>query len=129
MAVVQSVVGPQLSSASGRQAVWVTYNSQNPEIGVLPVGSYFVRAHVHVTEAFDSNGADTLTVGYDADTDALITSVDVSSTGVKTVTLGVLQGYNSTARAMEAYYVNGGSEPTVGKALVILEIWKVPTQP
>ncbi len=113
----------------GRMVCWVTKDSQNPTLGMLQAGSYFVRAHVHVTEAFNSGGTDLLEVGYDADTDACITSVDVSTTGVKSVTLGALNGYNATARKIEAYYANGGSEPTTGKAIVILEIFRVPTSP
>lgn len=115
--------------ASGRMKAWVTKDVQNPVLGILQPDTYFVRAHVHVTEAFNSSGNDTLTVGYDADTDAFITSVDVSSTGVKSVTLGVLQGYNSTARKVEAYYVNSGTEPTTGKAIVILELFRLPPSP
>lgn len=95
----------------------------------MPPGSYFVRAHCHVTQAFNSDGTDEITVGYDADTDAFITAIDVSSTGVKSVTLGALNGYNGTARSVEAYYVNGGSEPSQGKALIILEFFPVPVQP
>lgn len=98
-------------------------------MGALLAGTYLAAAHVHVTEAFNSDGTDTLTVGYDADPDAFVTSVDVSTTGVKSVTLGALSGYNGTARAVEAYYVNSGTEPTTGKALVILEILRVPKQP
>lgn len=116
-------------ASGGRMTAWVTKNSQNPALGILQPNTYFVRAHVHVTEAFNSDGSDTLTVGYDTDSDAFITSVDVSTTGIKSVTLGALAGYNSTARKVEAYYVNGGSEPTTGKALVILELFSTPTQP
>lgn len=113
----------------GRMAAWVTSTSQNPTLGILQPNTYFVRAHVHVTEAFNSDGSDALTVGYDTDSDAAITSIDVSTTGIKSVTLGALAGYNSTARKVEAYYVNGGSEPTLGKALVILEIFPSPPSP
>lgn len=109
--------------------VWVTKDVQNPDIGILPAHTYVLRAHVHVTEAFNSDGTDTLTVGWDSDSDAIITSVDVSTTGIKTVTLGSNVGYNSVARKMEAYYVNGGSEPTTGKAFILLEIIRIPSQP
>lgn len=115
--------------ARGRMAVWVTKDAQNPVLGILPANSYVYGAHVHVTQAFNSDGTDTLTVGYDADTDALVTSIDVSSTGIKSVTLGALNGYNSVARNVEAYYVNSGTEPTTGKALVILEFYRVPVSP
>lgn len=120
---------PTTEPARGRLQAWVTKDAQNPILGILQPGTYFVRAHVHVTEAFNSSGNDTLTVGYDADPDAFITSVDVSSTGVKSVTLGVLQGYNGTARNVEAYYSNSGTEPTTGQALVILEVFRVPPTP
>lgn len=108
---------------------WATYARQTVPLGNMPAGRYFVRAHVHVTEAFDSDGADALTVGYSTDTDAFIESVDVSSTGVKTVTTGTLTGYNGTARPVVIYYAAGGSAPTQGKALVILEFFDVRSEP
>lgn len=98
-------------------------------MGILRPGTYFVRAQVHVTVAFNSDGTDNITVGYDADTDAFITSLDVSTTGVKTASLGTLNGYNGTARTVEAYYTAGGSAATAGKAIVILEIFPVPISP
>jgi hypothetical protein len=116
-------------TSNGRMMAWVTSSSQNPTLGILQPGAYVARAHVHVTEAFDSDGTDTLTVGYSTDTDAFVTSVDVSTTGVKSITLGILSGFNSTARTVKAYYVNGGSSPATGKALVILEILSSPPQP
>jgi len=108
---------------------WVTSGTQNPTLGVLQAGSYVKEAFLHVTEAFNSSGTDNISVGYDADTDAFVTNVDVSTTGVKSLTLGALNGYNGTARKVEAYYVNGGTEPSAGKALVILEIDRVPLEP
>lgn len=119
----------QRPEGSGRLAVWVTKDSQTPVLGIMQPGRYLARAMVHVTEAFNSDDTDTLTVGYTTDTDAAVTSIDVSSTGIKTATLGALSGYNATARTLEAYYVNGGSEPTTGKALVILELLPVPLSP
>ncbi len=108
---------------------WVTWDNQNPSLGILPANSYVVNVRIHVTEAFNSDGTDNLSVGYDADNVAFATNTAVNLTGVKTVTLGTLEGYNATARAVEAYYVNGGSEPTTGKAFVILEYYRVVTQP
>lgn len=130
MTTLPATVGPPSdATARGRMAVWVTKDVQNPVLGILPAGSYVYGAHVHVIQAFNSDGTDGLTVGYDADTDALVTSIDVASTGVKSVTLGALSGYNSVARNVEAYYVNSGTEPTTGKAIVILEFYRVPPSP
>lgn len=104
------------------------HKTQNPPMGVLPAFSYVLRVHIHVTEAFNSDGDDQISVGYDADTDAFATATDVSTTGVKSVTLGTLAGYNATARDVEAYYVNSGTEPTAGKATVVLEYTLVTRQ-
>lgn len=47
------------------------------------------------------------------------TDIDVSSTGVKTATLGATaKTVDATSRAVEVYYTNGGSEPGAGKAHV-----------
>lgn len=104
---------------------WVADNAQNPSLGTLPASTYVTNVRLQVTEAFNSDGADEIKVGYDADDDAYITLTDVSSTGIKTPTLGTLAGYNGTSRAVEAYYVNGGTEPTTGKAIVIVEFYRV----
>jgi hypothetical protein len=74
----------------------------------------------------DAGGADQVTVGHDADVDAFGVSTDVSSVGIKNVTGGAEHGYIATARAVEAYYTNGGSNPTTGKAIVILPWHFVP---
>lgn len=110
-------------------SAWVAYLNQNPSLGTLPANCYVSTVRVHVTVGFDSDGTDLLTLGYDADPDAFMASLDVSTIGVKATTLGTLNGVNTTSRAVEAYYVNGGSEPTVGKALVTLEYYRVPATP
>lgn len=111
---------------------WVADDAQNSdmdnELGSnnLPVGTWVDPPALHVTEAFNSDGTDTIAIGYDADTDAFGDETDVSSTGLKNMPAGTLEGYNSTARAVEAYYVNGGSEPTAGKAIAMLHYRFVP---
>jgi len=122
--LLPSTVAPP---ASARLQGWVTHTQQTVDLGTMPANRYFVRAHCHVLEAFNSDGSDTLTVGYSDDTDAFVQSVDVSSTGVKSVTLGTLTGYNGTARPVNIYYSPGGSAPSEGKAYVALELW--PTHP
>lgn len=109
-------------------AAWVAAAATNPALGTLPADAYVPRVHVHVTEAFDSDGTDALTVGTDADPEAYATAVDVSTTGVKTVTLGASAGYGAAAQAVEAYYTAGGSAPTTGRALVVVEYLAVPAE-
>lgn len=108
---------------------WVTYSRQTIDLGSLPADTYIMGAYVHVTEAFNGSGTDTITVGSDADPDAIVTSIDVSTTGVKSVTLGVNAGYNASAQQMKIFYANGGGEPTTGRCLVILETSRTPPTP
>jgi hypothetical protein len=104
---------------------WVADSATTVFMGVLPQDSYVLGVHLHVTEAFDSDGADNINVGWASDTDAIFTATDVSTTGVKSPTLGANNGYNSTEQTMNAYYVAGGSAATAGKALVIVEFARV----
>jgi len=110
-------------------SAWVTFSRTTIDLGALPANTYILRAHVHVTEAFNSDGSDTLLMGSDADTNAVITTVDVSTTGIKSVTLGVNAGFNSVAQPLKIFYTAGGSAPTTGAALVILETVKTAPSP
>lgn len=104
---------------------WLADDKQEVILGKIPYNVYVARVHIHVTEAFNSDGTDLVTVGWDADPDALATSADVSTTGVKSLTLGANEGFNSTEKTVKAFYSNGGSEPTTGKAIVIVEFFRV----
>lgn len=108
---------------------WITSGRQTVDLGKLPSDTYIMRAHCHVTQAFNGSGTDTVTIGNDVDPDAIATSVDVSTTGIKSVTLGVNAGYNSLAQQLKIYYANGGGEPSAGAALFIIETAKVPDSP
>lgn len=88
-----------------------------------------MRVLCHVTEAFNSGGTDEVTVGNDLDPDAIVTTVDVSSTGIKSLTLGVNAGYNSAGQQLKLFYSNGGSAPTTGKCLFIFETTRTPPTP
>lgn len=113
---------PQIS----RLQAYVTSSQQNPTLGTLPPNSYVLRAHLHVITNFDSDGTDNIQCGYDADQDFIFANIDVSSTGVKSVTLGSGAGYNSVARKIEGYYTNGGTEPSQGNAFILIEYMVVP---
>lgn len=108
---------------------WVTHSRQTVDKGSVPADMYVLRGHCHVLEEFDSDGTDTITVGTDADPDAFITDIDVSTTGVKSVTLGARAGFTQDASPIKFFYANGGSEPTTGKALITLELAKSPPLP
>lgn len=108
-----------------RLTAWVYFNGQNPRLGILPMHSYVVGFRLQVSTAFDSDGTDLISCGYDAATTAIFTGTDVSTTGVKAPTAGTLVGYNSVERDLEVYYTPGGSQPTVGKAIVVVEFYRV----
>ena len=101
---------------------WVLDDAQNPTLGALPTNAVVINVDVWVHDAFDSDGTDLLTVGYDGAVDAYVTALDVSAPGVMTPGMGTSVGIvDATPRSVEAYYVNGGSEPTVGKAHIIVQ--------
>jgi len=50
----------------------------------------------------------------------------VSTTGVKTPTAGAGASHYTTSTTAKAYYANGGTEPTTGKALVVVRYAPVP---
>ncbi|MEO5366367.1 MAG: hypothetical protein H7831_08440 [Magnetococcus sp. WYHC-3] len=108
---------------------WVTYARTSVSLGTMPTDRYLSRAFMHVTQAFNSDGTDLVQVGYTGDADAYATATDVSSTGVKSVTLGTLAGYNGTAHPVEITYTAGGSTPTTGKAYACLEFLPTPPAP
>jgi len=107
---------------------WVDDDHLTVRLGDLPPCSYVVGAHIHVTEAFNSDAADNISVGWTSDTDALVTAEDVSATGVKALTMGANNGYNAAGQEVNAYYVAGGSAATTGKAIVIIEFIRTTKQ-
>lgn len=107
-------------------SAFVTASKQAVPLGNLFFPRRVVRVHIEVTEAFDGSGTDQIRVGHRTDDDAYATLTDVATTGIKTVTLGTGVGYDSTPREVIAEYVNGGGEPTNGKAIVTLEIINLP---
>jgi hypothetical protein len=102
-------------------SVWVTHSSQNPSLFALPENAKVLSVDCWVEELFNSDGSDQISVGYDALADAYATAIDVSTTGVKTVTLGsVAKTVHPSYSTVECYYVNGGTEPTTGKASITI---------
>jgi len=115
---------------------WVHDGAQNPSLGTLPANAFVYRVDLWVKEAFDSDGTDLLTVGYDGTVDAYLTSIAVDSAGVREAvnethanagaTVGTV---DSVSRAVEAYYTNGGTEPTVGKAYIAIHYFVATAEP
>ncbi len=118
--------GDQSVIPGGKIAVWVDHNTTEKTLGIDRSPSFFYNAYVHVTEAFDGSGQ-TIIVGDDNDDDGYVQSVSVSTTGYKSVTIGAYKGYNSSSKTIKLNYQGTGS--TQGKAIVILEFYKVPPSP
>jgi len=109
---------------------WVTKDNQTVPLGPLPGNAWVFQCQIQVTEAFNSSGTDTVSIGSGIDSQAFGTNTDVSSTGIKAVTLGGYAGYSPGAHGtINAYYVNGGTEPTTGKAYVELKYHLMPESP
>jgi len=108
--------------------ILVSASKKTPEMGYFRKPRKVLRAHVEVLEAFNSDGTDILVVGHTDDADAYITSIDVSTTGVKAVTLGTGVAYDATARAVIAAYTASGTAPTTGSVVITLEVVYLPRQ-
>ena len=108
---------------------WITYNNASVPLGTMRDDYYVKNIHLHVTEAFDDSGTDNITVGRTGDTDAFMAAEAVNTTGVKSITLGSSNGYNSTNYEVNVYYAGQNGDATQGKAIVIVELEKVPPQP
>lgn len=119
--------------AMGRLEGWVQHSDAGTGVvlGTLPADCYVYDRKVHETVSFDGGTTNTMTIGYDADTDAIATTLDLNAlaTGIHSPTAGVLNGYNATSRSIEAYYAYTGTAPTVGKALVVILYFQVTTTP
>ena len=110
-----------------RLVKWVDKDDTTVTMGILRAPYYIHAVHIHVTEAFDGSGTDTIVVGHSGDTDAFSTATNVESIGVKSPTLGANNGYNGTSYTVDA--VLDSTNATTGKALVVLEYWRVPQSP
>lgn len=117
-------------SASPVQSLsaFVTASKQIAYPGSFHAPRRVLRVHIEVIEAFNGGGTDQIRVGHRTDDDAYATLVDVSTTGIKTVTLGSGVGFDATPREVIVEYVNGGGEPTTGSALVTMEFIPCPPQ-
>jgi len=126
---------------SGILMGWVTSGTQTKTLtaygrqvidGVLPA-NVVCEVSIRVTQLFNSDGTDEIRVGHDTGGDIISTLQDVSVTGVFSPVLNSAGIFNNTLRTgvdrIKAYYVNGGAEPTQGKALVIIRWWKVDNSP
>jgi hypothetical protein len=124
------------------QSAWVDCDEVGVEVGVLnipictlPANHIVVDIDVWVSEAANSESADDMIqVGWDSDHDAYVTTLDVTTIGVKNPTLGadakvviagardVLIYYNYTAGA-------GLDDPTTGKVVVTVYYMVAPAIP
>jgi hypothetical protein len=100
----------------------VRYDGANPTLGTMPVNSMIVDSpRVYVDAAFTDTGTDLLTIGWDSNADAVVESLDVSSTGAKTLVLGDNVGVRQTvARTVEAYYTGQNGNAGAGKATIVI---------
>lgn len=107
-------------------SAFVTSTSRTVEMGNFFFARRVLRVHIEVTAGFDGSGTDQIRVGHQTDDDAYATLTDVSTTGIKTVTLGSGVGYDSTPREVIAEYVNGAGLPSNGKAIITIEFIPLP---
>lgn len=122
-----SVRNPLTAAPIRVLAGWLSDDAQTVTLGTMPAQSIVVSAGVTVYEAFNSSGTDLVSIGHSGDNTAFASAIDVSTVGNKTVAVGTGMGYRDSALTINTYYVNGGGEPTTGKALVWVQIATAPT--
>lgn len=116
---------------------WVLDNAQNPTLGTLPANAIVTAVDLWVEESFNAGGSDSLTVGYDGDTDAYVkTGLNMATDELRehvTEDHGsagdVLGKVDATSRSVEAYMTHTGAEPTTGKAYIIVHYIVATAQP
>jgi hypothetical protein len=120
-----------------RYTAWVDVNNKTVVLGQIPDNTTVWDAALYVQQAFDSDGTDRVTVGWDGVTEAIVKSAamsDVATTGDRPILFGdyfrQYQGPTLTQpRTLKAYYVAGGSAPTQGKVRVTVLLHRDPEAP
>lgn len=125
--------GRNITSLAGEYPEgWCTHEAATDTVtlGTLPANAIVLDVYVWVQEAFNSDAADNLIIGYTADDNAYATTVDVSTTGVKAVTLGTTsRTVDATSRTVVAYYDDAGSDATTGEVHVVVEWMQATVNP
>jgi len=106
---------------------WVKHDVQNPAVATIPAGTYVKSISLFTKEAWNADGTDLLTVGYDAVDDSLVTSYDLAAGGTGwqdlSGNMGVDAGYMATARDIELYYTtDDATNLTTGESCVMIEV-------
>lgn len=110
--------------------VWLVLATPTQALTTLPATAQVLTVDVWVQEAFNAGTTNLLTVGYTADPDAYVTSLDVTAAGVKTPAAGATtKTADATSRAAVVYYTQTGAAATTGKALVTMTYVITPAIP
>lgn len=118
--------------AVGYISVWLSVATQSATVGVVPPKALIREAGILVTQAFNSDGTDMITIGGSGNANRYADSTDVSTTGNKTLTAGSTATPPASSPGGDTIvtaYTKGGSTPTTGKALVWMTYMLVPTSP
>lgn len=94
-------------------------------LGQLPPNAYISEIRVLVTQNFDAGSTDVIDIGTSSSANRYANDIDVSSTGVATVTHTAFVGaVESVSDPTEIYaiYVPSGSAVTQGQCKVIISI-------
>ena len=99
-------------------------DTSSVSLGYLPAKAIGIRVSVFIGTAFDAGTTNVIDVGVAGTANNLANDVDVSSTGVGSVTLGAAAGVvqsTSDPQEITAIFVPSGSAATAGSAEVLVE--------
>jgi hypothetical protein len=118
--------------ATGMQSMsgWVKYDAQTLTLGTLPPYSLVTKVIIIVQDyAFNSDGTDLISVGYDGGGEAYYAAATAVSTAFTRAdpapATQATHNYTALPKTVKAYYTNGGTEPTQGEAFVFVEWCRV----
>jgi len=117
---------------ASRAAAWIEFNTAGSPaevtLGTFPADSFAAIVQILVATAFDAGTTNEIRLGTAADPDGISVLEDVSTTGLKTPTRGIIV-YSASALTLIAQFVESGGAATAGKALCAVTFLQVPTQP
>ena len=140
VAMAGPLVADSLPAPVQYASAWVTSGTQTVTVGSIPQYAVVTMVRVYVNTVFNGSVANTIQVGYTGADAALAgnTTMSDGSTGWVTLTAGTYctswAAPNvcpplDTSRVIVAKHIKGGTEPTTGKALVIVEYQPAPATP
>ena len=127
----KTVDGMDVGKSIGQIHTWIKYTNEGTGIsmGTLPANVFVYDAYIHVINAFNDSGTDTIAIGINIDHNVFSTEINVDTTGIKIPNKGAGCGQIANSYEVFAYYEGQNNNANTGKAICILKWMKIPEVP